>query len=247
MAVRHIDNRKAAQVEAAFAGQAADARLGPDQDGLDQAQPVGVQRAFERLAAARMDHAHLDAGQALGGVEQLVVAQVPVGHQRLGQVGAQNAQAVGRRNHMGLAVNHHIAVLIDAARVQPHLAVGGLQRADRDGHGQGVADVHRLEELERLAQVNRSRAGKLRAQHGRDQGAAQHAVGDDFVEVAGLGIQRIDMRRVHVARDGGKQLDVALRDLAHQAGAVAHANPGEGMVFKKIGRRAGLGAERIHG
>ena len=105
--------------------------------------------------------------------------------------------------------------------------------------------MHGLEELQRLAQVNRAGAGKLGTQHGGNQRAAQHAVGNDLVKRAALGVQHIDMRRVHVARDGGKQLNVARRHLALQAGAVANADFGKRMVFKEAGRRV-CGAAGVH-
>lgn len=42
------------------------------------------------------------------------------------------------------------------------------------------------------------------------------------------------MRRVHIARDGGKQLDVALGDPFVKAGVVAHFNLCKRVVFQKI-------------
>ena len=77
--------------------------------------------------------------------------------------------------------------------------LGRIQREHGDTDGQGVANMHGLEKLQRLAQVNRARAGKLGAQHRRNQRATQHAVGNDLVKRAALGVQHIDMRRVHVA------------------------------------------------
>ena len=52
-----------------------------------------------------------------------------------------------------------------------------------------------------------------------------------MVEHIGLGIGRIDMRGVHVARYGREQVDVALRHGVRQAGRFADDQFVEGPVF----------------
>ena len=96
-----------------------------------------------------MHHAHFDFWQAFCRVEQLVIAQVFICQRRLtcfqvGQVSAQDAKFFDRGQHAGLALNHHIAVLIDTAGVQHDAVMHCVQCSHADGHRQAVPDVYRL-------------------------------------------------------------------------------------------------------
>ena len=223
------------------------AGLRPDQQGVDQTQPGGFQRAFQRLAAARVHHTHPDFRQAFGGIEQLVVAQGFVGHQGLGQLRAMDAQFLDRRHHLGFALDDHVALLVDTACVEDQATLDLVERLHRDRHGQGIADVHRLEEPQALAEVDRPRAGEARPKHRRDQRGTQHSVRDDLVEVAALGVERVDVRRIHVPGDSGEQLNVAVGDAAHQARPVAHTDPCKGVVLQELRRWVDLNDLGVHG
>ena len=94
--------------------------------------------------------------------KQPVLADVFVGQQELGQFSTMDAQLVDRRHDLRLTLDDHIAHLIDTAGIENQAMLDCVKRLDPDGDGQRVADVHRLEELEALAEINRTRAGEPR-------------------------------------------------------------------------------------
>ncbi len=99
---------------------------------------------------------------------------------------------------------------------------------------QRVADAQRTLEVQRLADVDGAGAGKLGAEHGGDQGAPPHAMGDDLVEHRGAGVFRIDQRRIDVAGDDGEHLDVFRFQRARQCRRFTDDNFVEGAVLDVV-------------
>src|SRR5690606_13088612 len=67
-------------------------------------------------------------------------------------------------------------------------------------------------EAQALAEVDGARSRQLAGNCRTDQGAAEHAVGDTLLEGRGGGKIGVQVHRVAVAGEGGKQLDVSLLD-----------------------------------
>ncbi len=78
------------------------------------------------------------------------------------------------------------------------MMLGALLR-DGDAGRDGVADAHRAGEAKRLAEIDRTGPWQLGSQDRRDEPRAPHAMSDDPVEHVRFGIDRVEMRRIHVA------------------------------------------------
>ena len=146
------------------------------------------------------------------------------------------------------AIKENIDTLFRMQRVVGHHAVQRQAVAldvtcghDRLG-GQRVAGAHRQVKAQRLALVDRAGAGKLGAQQRGDHRAGPHAMRDRAVEAGRVGVFRVDMGRVHIARDQREGDDVVLRQRAADAGACAQRQLVEGEVGDRFG-----GRDRVHG
>src|SRR5215831_9132698 len=73
MAVRDVDDRLAAQVDARLLRDSCDPRRGADENGRDQLQALGVERAFECRGFARMRDCRRDWRKSLAPFQELFV------------------------------------------------------------------------------------------------------------------------------------------------------------------------------
>ena len=162
--------------------------------------------------------------------EQPLQAVVAGGDVHFRQRGAQAFDPFGGRLHLGLAADHRGAVLIDAGAVQCQALAGFIARGHGDADAQPVTDAYGREELERLRKVNGACAGQAVAQHRGNQRPAQHAVRDDALKAGGGGEVGVQMLRVDVARENGKQLDILFAERALNGVGVPHGNFVEGAV-----------------
>ena len=160
-------------------------------------------------------------GQALRAREELLVAGPAVGDGEFGQLDALALHLLRGREHLGLAGNHLKAVLVGAQALEDHVLVVVELLLAGHLHRDGVADLHRAREAQRLADIDGAGAGELGAEHGRDQRAAPHAVGDHLVEHRRVRVLRVDVRRVDVARHDGEELDVLRAQRPGQGRGVA--------------------------
>ena len=77
LAVRHVDDLNAAEVERKLLGDRGDLVLGADEDGFDQSRLAGFDRASQRGLVARMGHGGGDRLKFLCRGDQAVVLFVP--------------------------------------------------------------------------------------------------------------------------------------------------------------------------
>ena len=237
---------RVAQIQPGLLGQRADLRLRADQPRHDQAAPGGGQRAGQRGGVAGMHHAALHRrlpGQiGRPAVDPACQPGVGVEQVHLRQRCARPADLLQRRAHQRLAADDGRAGLVRHHAVQRQaVALDVACGHDRLG-GQRVAGAHRQVKAQRLALVDRAGAGKLGAQQRGDHRAGPHAMRDRAVEAGRVGIFRVDMGRVHIARDQREGDDVVLRQRAADAGPRAHGQLVEGEVGDRFGRR-----DRVHG
>ena len=71
-----------------------------------------------------------------------------------------------RRDHFGGARNDDFAILVHALGVEDHLALFGILLSGRHLNGDRVANLHGPPEAQVLAEVDRARSRKIRAEHG---------------------------------------------------------------------------------
>ena len=187
-----------------------------------------------------MHHAGQHGGKRRAGFDQMPVIIAPL-QLHAGQFGARHANALGRRDHLRLAGNHRLALLVHAHAIEQDFAFPGPFLPRRHGGGDRIAHAHRPAELQRLRQVDRARPRQHGAQHRRYQRPAPHAVRDHMVKQVAGGERLVNMRRVHIARHHGEQFDIRLGQRTRNGGAVANGDIVEGAVFNKFRRRGGCG------
>lgn len=111
-----------------------------------------------------------------------------------------------------------LAILIAHPTIENDMVIVRKFLLTSDGHGQRVTDAHGALEIEGLADVDRPRAGKLRAEHIGNQHAAPHAMPDHFAEAGGTGVLGIDVGRIDVARQNGEHLYIVVAQGANERG-----------------------------
>jgi len=221
VAMLDVDDGDAGEVDALLFGHRADLRFRADQGRHDEAGLRRLHHAEQGLAVAGMHHGHGNRGEAPRAGEQVLVARLAVEKGDFRQFDARALDLLGRRQHFGRAADHRLAVLVGAHAVEEDVVVVVELARRRQRHGDGVAEADRAREVQRLVDVDGARAGELRAEHGGDQRAAPHAVGDHLLEHAALGVFGVDVGRVDVARHDGEELDVLRLEGADEGGAVA--------------------------
>ncbi len=231
VAVLDVDDDDAGEVDALLFGHRADLRFRADQRRHDEAGLRRLHHAEQGFAIAGVHHGHGNRRQALGAGEQVLVARLAVEEGDFRQLDARALDLLGRRQHLGRAADHRLAVLVGAHAVEEDVVVVVELARRRQRHGDGVAESDRAREMQRLVDVDGARAGELGAEHGGDQRAAPHAVGDHLLEHAALGVFGIDVGRVDVARHDGEELDVLRLEGADEGGAVADLDLVEGAVL----------------
>jgi len=227
--VRHVLDVDTGQAQPGLGGHRFQPGARPHQQRLDQAGRARIQRAAQAQGIAGVDHGHSDRAQGFDVVQQ---ARQAAGRQQphLGQGGGRALDLLLGRLHQGLALDRGLAILVHATARQRDATPGLVLGADGDADRESVAHAHRRAEFQCLAQIDGAGAGQPRAEHGRDQRAAPHAMGDDAVELGGGGVFGIEVGGVHVTRHHGEQRDVLLRQLALDAGAVTDLQFIEGAV-----------------
>ena len=101
-------------------------------------------------------------------------------------------------------------------------------------NGQGVAKADGLEKMQRLPEINGAGAWQERAEHGRDQRAAPHAMRHDFVEHVAFGEHFIDMRWIDVAGHDGEEFNILVGERAGKACGLANLQLVERAIFNKV-------------
>ncbi len=148
-----------------------------------------------------------------------------------GQRRPRTDHLLGRRHHFRRAGDHGFAALVLQEAVEDAGAMLGALFAQRHARRDHVADAHGAAEPQVLAEIDGAWPRQLRAEHGGDERPTPHAMRDDAVEEIGLRVGRVEMRRVHVARNDGEQFDVALGQRARQARRIADGEFVEGAVL----------------
>lgn len=110
-----------------------------------------------------------------------------------------------RHHHHHLPLHHHLVLHGTRHRDEserhldfPHLRLGQHL----------LADVQRRREADLLPQEDAAGPGHLGAEHGRDEPVDEDAVHHGPLEGGGAGVERVQVERVGVARQGGKHLQV---------------------------------------
>ena len=163
-----------------------------------------------------MDDGHVDRRQALGAGNEGLQPGVLVRDHDVGQLGTLGPQFLLGGEDFGSARNHLQSILIGAVAIEQNVVVVREHLFDRDRDGNGVADGDRFDKTDRLVDQDGAWAGKLRAQRGRDQRGAPHAVGNDFPEHAAVGKIPINDCRIDIAGHDGEELDVFSAQRARQ-------------------------------
>ena len=191
MAVRHIDQPVAADVDAGLTCRGVDLRCRTDQDRRDQSELRDFHRCSQRQRVTGMHHRDRYRRLSRGACQQ--VAEPPVATEaHLRQLDRSAAQLFCRRLHLRHAGDDVPAGLIGAAAVE-HKAMARVLSPHGDGGGNGVTETDRQVEVEILRQIDRARTRQPGAEHGRDQAATPHAMRDDAVEQIRPGVDGIDM------------------------------------------------------
>ena len=124
MAVRHVLDRDAVDLQLRLQRDGLDARARADQHRLDHAGGTRVERGGQADGVARVHDRHLDAPQrpyVLQQPHQVVALRERDAHLR--QRAARALDALGRRDHRRLAGDHRLAVLVGAAAVEHQLVL----------------------------------------------------------------------------------------------------------------------------
>ena len=219
--MRHVDEPAAQEVDPVLPGDFAHLFLRADEDRAQEARFRGGDRALQRLRMDRLREHRRGGGQPGRAREELLVARPAIRDGDLGQFHALALYFLGGRQNFRLAGDHLQSILVGALAVEDDVLVVVEFLLARDLDGDGVADLYRAREAQRLADVDRARPGKLGAEHRGDERAAPHAVRDDLVEHGGVRVLGIHMRRVDVARHDGEELDVLRLERPGEDGALA--------------------------
>src|SRR5690606_15529707 len=94
-----------------------------------------------------------------------------------------------------------------------------------------IIKTYRPQEVQLLAYIDSARPGQLAGDRGGDERARQHAVGDAALERGGLGKLLVEMHRIHISRNSGKQNQVPFADDMADTGGVAYTDFIVGAVF----------------
>jgi hypothetical protein len=143
MAVRHVLDRDAVDLQIRLLCNGLDARARADQHRLDHSGGTRVKGGGEADGVARVNDRHLEAPKGpyvLQYPHEVITLRECNAHLR--QRAARPLDALGRRMHQRLARDHRTAFLVDAAAIQRHAVIRGVARGHRDGGRQGVADAN---------------------------------------------------------------------------------------------------------
>ena len=144
------------------------------------------------------------------------------------------AHLLGRRDHFGGAGDHYQAVLVRARAVEYDNFARWVFRAHDDLCGQCVARPDQVVEVKVMAAVDRAGPGQPGAEHGGKQRSAQHAVRNQPVQHGRVRVLLVDMRRVHIPRNAGKQFNVGLGQRSHKLGSITDRELVERAVLDHI-------------
>src|SRR5271167_4620098 len=89
---------------------------------------------------------------------------------------AGSLNLLGRGNNGGHAVDDDFSGLVHDAAIEDDVSLGRILFTHGDCYHHGVAQNNRISEIERLTAIDGAGPGKLRAEQGRDQGSAPHAM-----------------------------------------------------------------------
>lgn len=95
---------------------------------------------------------------------------------------------------------------------------------DRQCDSHGIADLDRVAEGQRLAEINGAGAGQYQSERCGNHRASPGAVGDTLAEHGFGGEFRIDMDRIHIAGNFGKKDDVALGERLAVGGSLTNGD-----------------------
>jgi hypothetical protein len=168
MAVGHIDQAEGTDILAGVHGSRMDAGLGADQDRHDQAGFGRGCRSQDRGGGAGMCDRRGNGLAASRHLDQPAEA-VMIRELDIGQRHARAPYLLGWRFDLGLAADHLLAGLVDAATVEDDDMMLGALLAYRDRRDNRVPQPYGSLEPKALAQIDRARPRELRAEHGGDQ------------------------------------------------------------------------------
>src|SRR5688572_22496649 len=86
-------------------------------------------------------------------------------------------------HYRGFAVHHGLAVLVGADCREPHPALRDVDVEDLQLHGHGVTEPDGTGEPERLAEVDRPRAGEALRNRSRNESGSEHPMRDPSTEL----------------------------------------------------------------
>ena len=120
---------------------------------------------------------------------------------------------------LGLALEHSLALLIEDFGSDIDDPGRGIHGEDGAGGLDGIADKHRLGEVEGLGKAQRAATGQLGAEQPRQDARVQQSMHDDLLEFGAGSELLIDMQAVIVPAQGREGLDVFAADRLADAGA----------------------------
>jgi hypothetical protein len=182
-----------------LSGQCADACFRADQQRQNQPGIARHQRTAQRFCIARMCYGHGDGRHVACQGQHIEVTGVLVAQGDFRHGDPWPPDFAGRRFDFGGAVHHFQPFLIGAQAVKDDVMVVVELFTAGNHHFDRVTNAYRPGEMQGLVDVDRAGAGKLGAQHRRDQRTGPHAVGDDFAEHRRMRVFRIDMGRIDIA------------------------------------------------
>ena len=219
------------KINRSLGGGGADLGFRSDQHRHDQPLARRLDSAEQRGGIHRMHHRGSDRLQPACHFDQPLVALSGAIEIDFRQQHPRPRNLLDRRDHFGEAGDHLFAALIGGAAIQQQAFLGRVLLFDRDRDGHGVAEQHGPCEPQRLIEIDRARSGQLRAEQGRDQRPAPHAVRHHLMKHVTLGESRVDMHRVDVAGHHREHLDVAIGQRPNQTGGVTDFDLIEGTVL----------------
>ena len=169
-----------------------------------------------------MDHGGSHRREVARGGDQRLVARAAFVQVHLRQKGARPPDLLGRRDHLGHALDHHFTGLVGAKTVENQAAFFRLFLPHRHPHRHRFAQSDRAAEVQRLIEVDRAGSGQFGPKQRGNQRAAPHPVGDDLVEQIGLGVGLVDMGGIDVPGHDGEKLDVFAPQRSNQLGRLAN-------------------------
>jgi len=202
-------------------GRCADLRLGSDQQRIEQTLVPNLDRGQNGVRRARVHDRGPD-GRHLSCFFDECFVVIMASERDIGKLGPRPFNLSVRSDHRRDAGQDLIALMVRTDGVQEYDALFRPFLLDRYRDRDGVAGCDRPAKSQALLEIDRAWSGQLGAEHSGHQRARPHAVRNNVTKEVGGCKGRVQMRRIYIAGDGRKQVDVVSSDDPYQRGRITN-------------------------